>query len=76
MSKRPKKASEGYDEAVRSEDGHILIGNARWHYPIKGDPETCAVPGCDRVLGQMDVEAFDEDEDGGPDSESSPPDEA
>lgn len=43
-------------------DGHVLIGGARWHYPIAGDPTRCAVAGCDRVLGQQPAaEELDED---------------
>lgn len=45
-------------------DGHVLIGGARWHYPVPGDPTRCAVAGCDRVLGQQQqpaVEDLDED---------------
>lgn len=33
-----------------SDDGHVLIGGARWHYPAPKDPTRCAVEGCLRVL--------------------------
>lgn len=55
---KPGAAHTGEPEG-RSADGHALLGGARWHYPAPGRPFECAVPGCDRVLGQTEAEPSD-----------------
>lgn len=67
---KPKKAESGPRGMRKSADGHWLLHGARWHVPTMGDPASCAVPGCDHVLGAWrtrdpldDIEANEPDED-------------
>jgi hypothetical protein len=54
-AKRTASATHGSGVEMYA-DGHTLLNGARWHYPAPGRPTACAIPGCDRLLGQQVTE--------------------